>query len=96
MGGENRRASTLPGEGVDHFHCTVEPSPGHIRCRKVAFGVSRITIAIGHLMRVKSRPTKSFWAPKTRHRALVGIGGGCGGVKQGRFVILRFPLFCSV
>ena len=22
----NRRASRLPGEGADHFHCTVEPS----------------------------------------------------------------------
>ena len=29
----NRRAFRLPGEGEDHFHCTVEPSPGHIRCR---------------------------------------------------------------
>ena len=24
----------LPGAGGDHFHCTVEPSPGHFRCRK--------------------------------------------------------------
>ena len=31
--GGNRRALTLRGEGGDHFHCTVEPSPGHIRCR---------------------------------------------------------------
>ena len=31
--GGNRRAFRLPGEGGDHFHCTVEPSPGHIRCR---------------------------------------------------------------
>ena len=23
----------LPGEGGDHFHCAVEPLPGHIRCR---------------------------------------------------------------
>ena len=30
----NRRAFRLPGEGGDHFHCTVEPSPGHIRCQK--------------------------------------------------------------
>ena len=28
-----RRAFRLPGEGGDHVHCTVEPSPGHIRCR---------------------------------------------------------------
>ena len=32
--GGNRRAFRLPGEGGDHFHCTVEPSPGHIRCRR--------------------------------------------------------------
>ena len=31
--GGNRRAFRLPGEGGDHFHCTVEPSPGHVRCR---------------------------------------------------------------
>ena len=29
----NGRAFRLPGEGGDHLHCTVEPSPGHIRCR---------------------------------------------------------------
>ena len=29
----NRRAFRLPGAGGDHFHCAVEPSPGHIRCR---------------------------------------------------------------
>ena len=31
--GGNRRVFRLPGAGGDHFHCTVEPSPGHIRCR---------------------------------------------------------------
>ena len=31
--GGNRRAFRLRGAGGDHFHCTVEPSPGHIRCR---------------------------------------------------------------
>ena len=31
--GGNRRAFRLPRAGGDHFHCTVEPSPGHIRCR---------------------------------------------------------------
>ena len=33
--GGNRRAFRLPGVGGDHFHCKVEPSPGHIRCRNV-------------------------------------------------------------
>ena len=31
--GGSRGAFRLPGTGGDHFHCTVEPSPGHIRCR---------------------------------------------------------------
>ena len=31
--GGDRRVFRLPGEGGDHFHCAVEPSPGHIRCR---------------------------------------------------------------
>ena len=31
--GGSRRAFRLPGTGGDHFHCTVEPSPSHIRCR---------------------------------------------------------------
>ena len=34
-GGGNRRASRLPGEGGDHFHCAVEPSPGHLWCREL-------------------------------------------------------------
>ena len=32
--GGSRGAFGLPGAGGDHFHFTVEPSPGHIRCRK--------------------------------------------------------------
>ena len=32
--GGSRRPFRLPGEGGDHVHCTVEPSPGHIWCRK--------------------------------------------------------------
>ena len=31
--GGNRRVFRLPEKGRDHFHCAVEPSPGHIRCR---------------------------------------------------------------
>ena len=31
--GGKGRAFRLPGAGGDHFHCAVEPSPGHIRCR---------------------------------------------------------------
>ena len=31
--GGSRGAFGLPGTGGDHFHCAVEPSPSHIRCR---------------------------------------------------------------
>ena len=31
--GGNIRVFRLPGAGGDRFHCTVEPSPGHVRCR---------------------------------------------------------------
>ena len=31
--GGGRRVFRLPGLGADHFHCTVEPSPGHMWCR---------------------------------------------------------------
>ena len=31
--GGNRKAFRLQGKGGDHFHCAVEPSPGHIRWR---------------------------------------------------------------
>ena len=34
--------------------------------------------------------------PSLRRQGGFSRRGGCGGVKQGRFVILRFPLFCSV
>ena len=30
LGGGSRRAFRLPGASGDHFHCMVEPSPGHI------------------------------------------------------------------
>ena len=33
----NRRVFTLPGEGGDHFHCAVEPSPGHMWCQFLSF-----------------------------------------------------------
>ena len=30
----NKERFRLPGAGGERFHCTVDPSPGHIRCRK--------------------------------------------------------------
>ena len=39
--GGSRRAFRLPGAGGDHFHCTVEPSPGHILCRLWALWARR-------------------------------------------------------
>ena len=33
FGVETERVFRLPGDGGDHFHCRVEPSPGHMQCR---------------------------------------------------------------
>ena len=33
IGVETEGVFRLPGEGGDHVHCMVEPSPGHIQCR---------------------------------------------------------------
>ena len=57
--GGSRGAFRLPGAGRDHFHCTVEPSPGHIRCRlaftsvpvKVRDGETRIKMKFAVLRR---------------------------------------------
>ena len=35
----SKGAFRLPGAAGDHFHCTVEPSPGHIRCRSSAISI---------------------------------------------------------
>ena len=31
IGQETKNVFRLPGAGGEHFHCTVDPSPGHIR-----------------------------------------------------------------
>ena len=57
--GGNRRASRLPGEGGDHFHCTVEPSPGHIRCRLIQVFIDKqehLVLKI-QTLRVENPPT---------------------------------------
>ena len=33
----NKERLDYQGRAGDHFHCTVEPSPGHIRCRNFNF-----------------------------------------------------------
>ena len=38
--GGNTRVCRLPGDGGDHFHCTVEPSPGYI------FGVDSLLLQL--------------------------------------------------
>ena len=54
----NRRAFKLPGEGGDHFHCAVEPSPGHIRCRSLE-GHKRSVLYVQCLL-VSGLSCKSF------------------------------------
>ena len=41
IGLEAQELFRLPGAAGDHFHCTVEPSPGHIRCRIICLQTGR-------------------------------------------------------
>ena len=36
IGVETEGLLDYQGRAGDHFHCTVEPSPGHIRCRQIS------------------------------------------------------------
>ena len=40
----NKERFRLPGAGGEHFHCTVDPSPGHIRCRKIVQILRRVLL----------------------------------------------------
>ena len=59
MGG-NRRAFRLPGEGGDHFHCAVEPSPGHSRFGIIQKVFLEKASAVGR-MRQKRVKNASKW-----------------------------------
>ena len=43
IGVEAEELLDYQGRAGDHFHCTVEPSPGHIRCRNEA-ALSRVAL----------------------------------------------------
>ena len=61
--GGNRRAFILPGEGGDHFHCTVETSPGHIWCRlsPASSKPTRIcTASFEQVKRRRSSPVRGY------------------------------------
>ena len=50
VGVETKGFFDYQGRGGDHVHCTVEPSPGHIRCRHVwAFSQESSTLLGGRL-----------------------------------------------
>ena len=58
LGVETEELLDYQGRAGDHFHCTVEPSPGHIRCRPLPFlfvqnGTrnATITLIVGGLAR---------------------------------------------
>ena len=59
----NKERFRLPGVGREHFHCTVDPSPGHIRCRKLTgyFAIRKSTTSI---------TLKNF---KFHHHELLGL-----------------------
>ena len=72
--GGNRGAFRLPGEGGDHFHCTVEPSPSHIRCRLWA----DFSFANAHKMEMAlpTPPPPVVLLKPSSSRGRVGILGG--------------------
>ena len=45
IGVETEGVLDYQGRAGDHFHCTVEPSPGHIRCRIFAIFAIAMPIA---------------------------------------------------
>ena len=67
-GDGNRRAFRLPGAGGDHFHCTVEPSPGHIRGRirirnQEKGGVlAKVVSAESSVTPERTENTQGYWA----------------------------------
>ena len=65
--GGNRRAFRLPGAGGDHFHCTVEPSPGRIRCLS------------GPVLRDTARLSQRY-PPIARYGVLVSQHGQLGAI----------------
>ena len=46
--GGSRGAFRLQGAGGDHFHCTVDPSPGHIRCRELSPWRTNLHLQVYH------------------------------------------------
>ena len=71
-GGNRSRAFRLPGAGGDHFHCTVEPSSGHIRCREPRplkiHQKSPSALNAKSPGKVKEKIHKSFLDPESRAR----------------------------
>ena len=58
LGVETEGLLDYQGRGVDHFHCTVQPSPGHIRCR----GFLLLGIHLGNC----AAPIGAFFCPEAR------------------------------
>ena len=61
--GGNRRAFGLPGAGGEHFHCTVEPSSGHIRCRTSNVKNTKDSKTPNKIMTLRRRRRPCFCLP---------------------------------
>ena len=68
IGLETKNVLDYQGRAGDHFHCTVEPSPGHIRCRKTYFLGGRLdskhAVSFGEIFLAvqHSLPTLILWS----------------------------------
>ena len=91
--GRSRGAFRLPGAGGDHFHCTVEPSPGHIRCRHLSFWrffpqfYSTFWPNLGAIH--VARPIGWFWGLGTPNSRVVLFGPENGLFKLQKHYVLK-------
>ena len=79
IGWETKNVLDYQGRAGDHFHCTVEPSPGHIRCRKFSLAhpnpgkrsTENFTQNLRHLWQRKTE--KKFTSALCRAAALMNV-----------------------
>ena len=66
----------LPGAGGDHFHCTVEPSPSHIRCRLLSYSeFFRVQGVLASVHRIAAFAfAMAIPRCQWRHRCVVTLG----------------------
>ena len=81
IGVETERLLAYQGRAEDHFHCTVEPSPGRIRCR-ISRVISGKNLSFPEMLRLRI-PSK---ITKANFRGLIFVV-----ISRQRVVLLGIP-----